>query len=138
MKEQIESIKQTAIEEIAKAEDLQTLENARVKYLGKKGELTAVLRGMGGLSPEERPVIGGLVNEAKESLEKLIEEKEEKFIATVACKAAVKANMVLTREEVESLMDKLLALPNPFTCPHGRPTAIKMSKYDIERKFARK
>ena len=64
------------------------------------------------------------------------QEKEERFIATVACKAAVKANMVLTREEVESLMDKLLALPNPFTCPHGRPTAIKMSKYDIERKFA--
>jgi len=66
------------------------------------------------------------------------QEKEERFIATVACKAAVKANMVLTREEVESLMDKLLALPNPFTCPHGRPTAIKMSKYEIERKFARK
>ena len=66
------------------------------------------------------------------------QEKEEKFIATVACKAAVKANMVLTREEVETLMDKLLELPNPFTCPHGRPTAIKMTKYDIERKFARK
>ena len=66
------------------------------------------------------------------------QEKEEKFIATVACKAAVKANMVLNKEEVESLMDKLLALPNPFTCPHGRPTAIKMTKYDIERKFARK
>ena len=66
------------------------------------------------------------------------QEKEEKFIATVACKAAVKANMVLDRAEVENLMDKLLELPNPFTCPHGRPTAIKMSKYDIERKFARK
>lgn len=66
------------------------------------------------------------------------QEKEEKFIATVACKAAVKANMVLEKAEVESLMDKLLKLPNPFTCPHGRPTAIKMSKYDIERKFARK
>ena len=66
------------------------------------------------------------------------QEKEERFIATVACKAAVKANMVLTREEVESLMDKLLALPYPFTCPHVRPTAIKMSKYEIERKFARK
>lgn len=66
------------------------------------------------------------------------QEKEEKFIATVACKAAVKANMVLSKEEVENLMDKLLELPNPFTCPHGRPTAIKMSKYDIERKFARK
>ena len=66
------------------------------------------------------------------------QEKEEKFIATVACKAAVKANMALTKEEVEALMDKLLKLPNPFTCPHGRPTVIKMSKYDIERKFARK
>ena len=66
------------------------------------------------------------------------QEKEEKFIATVACKAAVKANMALDEKEVESLMDKLLALPNPFTCPHGRPTAIKMTKYDIERKFARK
>lgn len=65
------------------------------------------------------------------------QEIEEKFIATVACKAAVKANMALTKEEVDSLMDKLLALPNPFTCPHGRPTAIKMSKYDIEKKFAR-
>ena len=66
------------------------------------------------------------------------QEKEERFIATVACKAAVKANMVLDKAEVENLMDKLLELPNPFTCPHGRPTAIKMSKYDIERKFARK
>ena len=66
------------------------------------------------------------------------QEKEEKFIATVACKAAVKANMALTTQEVEKLMDELLELPNPFTCPHGRPTAIKMTKYDIERKFARK
>ncbi len=66
------------------------------------------------------------------------QEKEEKFIATVACKAAVKANMALTEEEVTSLMDELLELPNPFSCPHGRPTVIKMSKYDIERKFARK
>ena len=66
------------------------------------------------------------------------QEKEEKFIATVACKAAVKANMALTDEEVNSLMDELLKLPNPFSCPHGRPTVIKMSKYDIERKFARK
>ena len=66
------------------------------------------------------------------------QEKEERFIATVACKAAVKANMALTVEEVDKLMEQLLQLPNPFTCPHGRPTAIKMTKYDIERKFARK
>ena len=67
-----------------------------------------------------------------------IQEKEDKFIATVACKAAVKANHELKEEEVKELMDKLLRLPNPFTCPHGRPTAIKMSKYDVERKFNRK
>jgi len=66
------------------------------------------------------------------------QEKEEKFIATIACKAAVKANMKLTEEEVHSLLEKLMKLPNPFTCPHGRPTAIKMTKYEIERKFNRK
>ena len=66
------------------------------------------------------------------------QEIEEKFIATIACKAAVKAHMALSREEVESLLDKLLVLPNPFTCPHGRPTAIKMTKNDIEKKFARR
>ncbi len=66
------------------------------------------------------------------------QEKEDKFLATVACKAAVKAHMKLTKEEVDSLMAKLLELQNPFTCPHGRPTVIKMSKYEIERKFARK
>ena len=66
------------------------------------------------------------------------QEKEEKFIATVACKAAVKANMALTKEEVDHLMEQLLQLPNPFTCPHGRPTAIKMTKTDIEKKFSRR
>jgi len=66
------------------------------------------------------------------------QEKEDKFIATIACKAAVKAKMNLNKEEIDSLMDKLLRLPNPFTCPHGRPTAIKMTKTDIEKKFSRR
>ena len=66
------------------------------------------------------------------------QEIEEKFLATIACKAAVKAHMALTKEEVESLLDSLLVLPNPFTCPHGRPTAIRMTKNDIERKFERR
>lgn len=67
-----------------------------------------------------------------------IQEKEDKFIATIACKAAVKANMALDEQEVNHLMENLLELPNPFTCPHGRPTAIKMSKLDIEKKFSRR
>ena len=66
------------------------------------------------------------------------QEKEERFMATVACKAAVKAGMDLSMDEVVSIIDQLLVLKNPFSCPHGRPTVIKMSKYEIERKFARK
>ena len=66
------------------------------------------------------------------------QEIEEKFIATVACKSAVKAHMALNNQEVEKLLDELLELPNPLTCPHGKPTAIKMDKKDIEKKFARR
>lgn len=51
---------------------------------------------------------------------------EERFIATVACKAAVKAHMDLSRAEVDNLINDLLSLKNPYTCPHGRPTAIKI------------
>ena len=56
---------------------------------------------------------------------------EERFIATVACKAAVKAGMNLTNEEVDFLIQNLLILKNPYTCPHGRPTTIKFSKKDL-------
>ena len=63
---------------------------------------------------------------------------EEKFISTVACKAAVKANMALEDREIRGLLDQLLLLDNPFTCPHGRPTAIRITKNEIEKKFGRK
>ena len=66
------------------------------------------------------------------------QEVEDKFLATIACKAAVKAHMALSKEEVDSLMSQLLKLPNPFSCPHGRPTVIKMTKNDIEKKFSRR
>ena len=66
------------------------------------------------------------------------QEIEDRFIATIACKAAVKAGMDLSEDEITKLIDEMLALPNPFTCPHGRPTTIKLSRYDIEKKFARK
>lgn len=66
------------------------------------------------------------------------QEIEEKFIATVACKAAVKANMKLDEREITGLLNELLLLENPFTCPHGRPTAIRITKNEIEKKFGRK
>lgn len=79
MEEQIKRIKQTSEKEIADAKDLKVLEELRVKYLGKKGELTAVLRGMKDLTPEQRPVIGSLVNDVRDELEKQIKEKEAKL-----------------------------------------------------------
>jgi len=79
MKEQIEKIRQEALTAIANAEDAKQLDEAKVKYLGKKGELTAVLRGMGALSAEERPVIGSFVNVVKTELEEQIKQKEEMY-----------------------------------------------------------
>ena len=66
------------------------------------------------------------------------QEVENRFLATVACKAAVKANMKLSEVEIKTLFDELLVLENPFTCPHGRPTAIRLTKDEIEKKFKRK
>ena len=58
-------------------------------------------------------------------------------IASMACKASVKGNTRMTREEMEALLDELLELDNPYNCPHGRPTIISMSKYEIDKKFKR-
>jgi DNA mismatch repair protein MutL len=58
-------------------------------------------------------------------------------VASMSCKAAVKGNMKMSMEEVESLIDELLTLENPYNCPHGRPTIISMTKYEIEKKFKR-
>lgn len=58
-------------------------------------------------------------------------------VATMACKAAVKANDKLDIQEAVSLIEQLLKLENPFTCPHGRPTIIEMTKYELEKRFNR-
>lgn len=79
MKAKIGEIKESAIKEIKTSENLQNLNDIRVMYLGKKGKLTEILRSMGGLSAEERPVIGSIVNEAREEIEKLINEKTEEL-----------------------------------------------------------
>lgn len=59
-------------------------------------------------------------------------------LATMACKAAIKGNMAISFAEADKLVDDLLKLDNPYMCPHGRPTLISMSKYELERKFSRK
>ncbi len=64
-----------------------------------------------------------------------IKDIEERFMATVACKAAVKAGMVLTLQEADNLIKELLKLNNPYTCPHGRPTTIKIMSLKKENKI---
>ena len=75
MQEKIKEILERAESQISVAGDLTALQNLRVEYLGKKGELTGLLRTLGSLSAEERPLVGGWVNEAKDKLETLISEK---------------------------------------------------------------
>ena len=58
-------------------------------------------------------------------------------IATMACKMSIKGNQRISLMEVEHLLDELMKLENPYQCPHGRPTIIKMSKYEIDKKFKR-
>ena len=76
MKEQLNQIFLEAQKELGSVSDLTELENLRVKYLGKRGELTSILKQMGGLSAEERPVIGQLANEIRANIENVISEKE--------------------------------------------------------------
>ena len=77
MKEQIAKIKEIALKEIEESKVLQELENARVKFLGKKGELTALLKGMKDLSQEERPKIGAMVNSVRDDIEAKIKEVQD-------------------------------------------------------------
>lgn len=76
MEKQVAELQQTALAAIAESAQLSALQDLRVQYLGKKGALTALLRGMGSLSPEERPRIGQLVNDVRQSLETALAEKE--------------------------------------------------------------
>ena len=83
MKEQLKAISGAAAEALRRANKLEKLEELRIQFLGKKGELTAVMKGMGKLSPEERPVIGQLANEVRSRIEQALEEKKSVLEAEV-------------------------------------------------------
>ncbi len=92
--EEVQKIKEEAIEEISKSEDLKNLDDIRVKHLGKKGGLTALLKSMKDLSAEERPKFGALVNKVKQEIETKIQEKEKEL-------QKVALNMKLKSEEID-------------------------------------
>ena len=79
MKEKLQKIREEAIRQIEGSDELGKLNDVRVAFLGKKGELTAVLKGMKDVSPEERPAVGQLVNETRESIEKKLEETKKRL-----------------------------------------------------------
>ncbi len=79
MKDKLDQIKNNALNAISSSSALKSLDDLRVQYLGKKGELTAVLKGMGALTPEERPAIGQIANEVRDTLEEAIKAKKEQY-----------------------------------------------------------
>ncbi|HHW99189.1 MAG TPA: phenylalanine--tRNA ligase subunit alpha [Firmicutes bacterium] len=93
MREQLQALESVALEAVSKAADLEELNNLRVRFLGKKGELTAILRGMATLSAEERPIIGQLANELRSRLENSLAEKTA-ALATAAKQARLAAEEI--------------------------------------------
>lgn len=81
MKEKLQKIKEDAMRQISESKDLSTLNDVRVAILGKKGALTALLKSMKDVSPEDRPLVGQLVNETRESIEQMLEETKAKLEA---------------------------------------------------------
>ncbi len=83
MKQQLQEIKENAQQQLQNAQSVEALEELRIKYLGKKGELTAILKGMGKLTAEERPVIGALANEVREYLTAEIDSKKSEMLTAL-------------------------------------------------------
>ncbi len=104
MKNQLEQIRQSALEAVNSADALQDIEALRVKYLGKKGELTGILKQMGKLSAEERPVIGQLANEIRGAIEQAID---------------VKLTEIKSAEQAKKLIDEKIDVTLP-----GKPVAM--------------
>ncbi len=118
---------------------IQILRNAGFD-LEEFGENTIKLNGVPGIciDLDTRQLFIEILNAVNTVARTARQEIEEKLIETIAEKAAENAKMALTAQEVDNLMMKLLVLPQPFVSPQGTPTAIRMSKADIERKFSRR
>ncbi len=107
MKEQLNAILLDAKTQVENSQSEADIEALRVKYLGKKGELTAILKQMGSLSPEERPKMGALVNEAKQELETLIAEKKTELKSAEQLKKLAEETIDITLPHKEIKVGKL-------------------------------
>lgn len=102
---------------------------------GNEVKISAVPANLLGLGSRE--VFMELAAYLADEITGLTEDIFVRKLATMGCKAAVKGNQKITVEEVQTLMDRLMKLDNPYTCPHGRPTIIKMTKEELDKKFKR-
>ena len=120
MKAQLDQISVAAAQEIASASDKNSLEAVRIKYLGKKGALTAILRGMGALSAEERPVIGAYANTVRAQIEAMLEEKNASLASEKLKNALVKEKLDVTMPAKVKTIGKL----HPITQVENRMKEI--------------
>ena len=88
-----------------------------------------------GIDPQELFI--EIFDQIEENSGKMNMEMITDKLASMACKAAVKGNTTMSYEEMDNLMEQLMKLDNPYQCPHGRPTIISMTKYELEKKFKR-
>ena len=102
---------------------------------GNEVRLTALPANLLGLSGED--VFSELVAYITSGIEGVTEDIFVRKLATMGCKAAIKGNQKITVPEVQALLKELLKLDNPYTCPHGRPTVIRMTKDELDKKFKR-
>lgn len=106
MQEKLIELKETALAEIASADSIEKAENYRIKYLGKKGELTAILKGMGKLSAEERPVVGKIGNEVREAIENAINTAKTELKAAEMAKKLAEETIDVTMPSKEFKVGK--------------------------------
>ena len=121
MKEKLQKIREEAMQQIEASDALEKLNEIRVAYLGKKGELTAVLKGMRDVSPEDRPKVGQLVNETREAIEQFLEETKVK---------------IAQKEREEQLKKEVLDVTLPAKrnlVGHRHPNTIALE--EVERIF---
>ena len=116
-------------------ESFETLGYQVEHFGGKEYALTAVPDNI--LNLDKRQLFLDAISACVELKEDKTSELILERIASMSCKAAVKGNHVLSMPEIESLIDELLSLDNPFRCPHGRPTIIAMTQYELDKKFKR-
>ncbi len=102
---------------------------------GKEYSITAVPMNLYGLAQKELFI--ELIDSLDTMTGKLAPDMIRDKLASMSCKAAVKGNQTLSYEEMDELICELMTLENPYNCPHGRPTIISMSKYELEKKFKR-